>query len=89
MIVEWLLSLVAGVSEFFAALLPDWQVPDELTSPGGIVSQVIGYGSALGIFIDWPFVIAVGLIPLGVWASGILFRVAKTAATHIPFFGGH
>lgn len=88
MIVEWLLSLAARISEFFANLLPNWSVPPELTAPGGIISQVMGYGSALGIFVDWPFVIVVGLLPLAVWVFMLLFRTAKTIATHIPFFGG-
>lgn len=89
MIVEWFLGLVAGIATFVGDLLPDWEVPAELTDPGGIISQVLGYAGALGIFVDWPFVIVVGLIPLGVWAFGIIFRSVKSLISHIPFFGGH
>jgi hypothetical protein len=88
-IIEWFLGLVAGVIDWIGSLLPDWSVPPDLAAPGGIVSEVMGYGSALGVFIDWGACIVVGLLPLGVWVVGVLFRAAKTAASHIPWFGGN
>lgn len=89
MITEWFLSLVQGVVDWLAALMPDWEVPAELLDPGGIIQQVMGYGASLGIFVDWGFIIAVGLIPLGVWTIGLIFRGIKSLVSHIPFFGGN
>lgn len=89
MIVEWLLSVVAGAWEFMVGLVPDWTVPPELTDPGGIMADVLTLANGVGVWVDWVFLGAVALIPLSVWVIGVLWKTFRMIASHIgPQIGG-
>lgn len=89
MIVEWLVSVATGLWEFIGGLLPDWQLPAALADPNGFVGQVFSLGHGMAPFIDWQLVGLLGAIPLAVWVVGLLWRAARMALSHVPFFGGN
>ncbi len=89
MIIEWLMSVAAGLWGFVGSLLPDWELPAELTDPDGMLGQVFALGQGLSPFIDWAFVGLVGGIPLAVWVIGLLWKAFRMFISHFPFFGGN
>lgn len=89
MIVEWFLNLVAGIWEGVGSLFPDWEMPPELADPNGALGQVFALGQGLEPFADWNIIAGLAAIPLAVWVIGIIWKLLRMAASHIPFFGGN
>lgn len=89
MILEWLVGLAAGLFEWIANLLPDWEVPAGLTDPGGAIEQIVALSQGIGVFVDWGLLGLLAVIPLGVWLFGLIFRALKTLISHLPFVGGN
>lgn len=89
MIVEWLVAVGAGIWEFIAGLVPDWDMPRELADPNGSLGALFSMGQGLEPFVNWPLVTALGAIPLAVWVIGITWSAFRTLISHIPFFGGN
>jgi len=87
-IAEWFFALVAGIWDVMGAIFPDWDVPAELTDPGGGIETMVNAGAGAGVWVNWPFVITVALIPPAVWVIGILWKLFRTLISHIPGFGG-
>lgn len=88
MITEWFLNWAMGVAYWLVDLLPDWVVPDELADPGGMLESIYVNAMGVGIWLDWAGLIALALIPFGVWVTGILWKALRTAFSHFPFIGG-
>lgn len=89
MIVEWLVSVAAGLWEFIGSMLPDWEIPAELADPNGMLGQLFALGQGMEPFVNWTLVGILAAIPLAVWLIGITWRAFRTIASHIPFFGGN
>lgn len=88
MIVEWFLSLVAGLWGWLGGLLPDWEVPASITDPGGVIETILNAATGAGVWVDWVYLGVVGLIPLGVWLVGMGWKAFRTAWSHVPLIGG-
>lgn len=88
MIVEWFLGWTMSVVQWLVGLLPDWIMPPEIAAPGGLLSAVMGNAAGVGIWLDWGGLIALALIPFGVWATGIIWKSFRTGFSHFPGIGG-
>lgn len=88
MITEWFLNWVTSVVRWLVDLLPDWDFPEELSNPGGMLQTILANAAGVGVWIDWAAIIGLALIPLGVWVIGLLWKGLRTAFSHFPFIGG-
>ncbi|MDO8341540.1 MAG: hypothetical protein Q7T59_06220 [Candidatus Woesebacteria bacterium] len=88
MITEWFLNWAMGVVTWLVDLLPDWDWPAELAQPGGMLESILANAAGVGIWIDWAAIIALALIPLGVWVIGLTWKGLRTAFSHFAFIGG-
>jgi hypothetical protein len=87
-IVEWFIGWALGIVQWLVDLLPDWELPAELSDPGGMVETIMANAAGLGVWLDWGALITLALIPLGVWVIGIVWKSIRTAFSHFPFIGG-
>jgi hypothetical protein len=88
-ITEWFLNWVTSIlSWLLDTFLPDWDVPAELTNPGGMVEAILTNAAGLGAWIDFPAIALLAAVPFGVWVIGILWKSARTAFSHFPGIGG-
>ena len=88
MITEWIVQLATGFAAWLVGLMPDWEAPAELSDADGMLSSILELGAGLGPWVDWAFVGVVALIPLALWAGGLIWKLIRTVASHIPGFGG-
>lgn len=88
MIVEWLLDWTTGVVRFILGFLPDWDMPAELSNPGGMLETIMVNAAGVGVWLDWRALITLALIPFGVWVIGLVWKGFRTAFSHFPFIGG-
>lgn len=88
MIVEWLLSVAAGLWEWIATLLPDWELPAELADPNGWLAQVFALAQGIEPFAYWGLIGTLAAIPLAVYVSGLLWKAFRTGFSHFALFGG-
>lgn len=88
MITEWFLNWALGVVRWLVDLLPDWDMPAELSAPGALLDTVLANAAGVGVWIDWGAIIALALVPLAVWLIGVSWKALRTAFSHFPFIGG-
>lgn len=89
MILEWLLGLGAGVSEWVASIMPPIELPEQLVNIDEAINSIFAYGNGLGAWVDWSLCAVVLLVPLAVWAVGLTVRAVRVLISHVPFFGGN
>jgi hypothetical protein len=82
------MSVASTVGVWFATLLPDWAPPAELVNADDLISSVLDQGEGLGVLVPWSYVGLIAAIPLTLWVGGLLFKAARVALSHVPFFGG-
>ena len=88
MIIEWLLGIGVAIAQWFVDLLPDWDVPPEITNFDGMVNDFFATFEGVGVWAPWPLVLACVAIALGSWVIGITVKTARAVASYLPFFGG-
>lgn len=88
MIVEWLISVGAAISEWFAGLFPTDAPPAFVTEFGSLMTTLLDNLDGVAVWADWIFVLGVVSAVLGVWVTGVLIKFIRAVAAHIPFFGG-
>lgn len=88
MIIEWLISTGTAIATWFETLLPSFDVPEWFGQLGGNINKFFDAGAGLEPFVDWTFLGIIAAVPLGLWASGLLFKLARMLLSHIPFVGG-
>lgn len=88
MIVEWLLSVGAAISEWVASLMPPVEIPDEIVNVDDSINDLFALGSGLGAWVDWALCAIVLGIPLTIWVVGLSVRALRALIAHVPFFGG-
>lgn len=88
MIVEWLISLGATVSNWFASLFPVWDVPEFLVDFDATLNDVLGNLSGVGAWVDWLYILLIVTAVMAVWGIALLIKVARAVAAHVPFVGG-
>lgn len=88
MIVEWLMSLGAAVSGFFADFFAEVDVPGWLTNSTGSVYAFLSGASGLGNWFPWAILSACIGVSLTVYAISLLARVVQKVWGLIPVIGG-
>lgn len=88
MIVEWLMTVSAGFTEWVASLMPDWDPPGWMTDPLGPVVTGIGAGASMGAWVDWTAVgVIVGTTTL-VFAIAFGIKLVRAILSYVPLIGG-
>lgn len=80
--------LAAGVSDWVASLLPTDDAPAWLNAADDTVNVVFGNLNGVGVWVDWVYILIVVGVVLSVWSIGLLIKLARAVAAHIPLFGG-
>lgn len=89
MIVEWIVGLAAGIGSWFAGLFPtDWEPPEFLVDLDGTLNGVLANLGGVSVWADWVYIFAVVGAVLLIWGIGLVIKLARAVAAHIPFFGG-
>lgn len=89
MITEWIVTVAAGFFAWIADLFPDWDVPEVLTNPDGMINQLFSFGIGLEPFVNWGLIGVLAAIPLTVWVIGVTVKAVRVLLGHIPGFGGN
>lgn len=88
MITEWFISVGVTISAWFVTLLPNFDVPSWFGDVGLNINKFFVGAAGLNPFVDWAFLGVIASVPLGLWALGVVFRLARWVISHVPFFGG-
>lgn len=88
MITEWIIATGTAIASWFVSILPNFDVPQWFADLGLNINKFFANASGLGPFVDWNFLGIVASVPIGLWALGMLFRLARWVLSHVPLFGG-
>jgi len=89
MIVEWFISIGVNMSAWFSSLFPDdFEVPPFFAGFDDQLNSVFSNVDGMGVWADWLYILAVVGVVILVWGIGLLVKLARAIAAHIPFFGG-
>jgi len=88
MIVEWILSIGAGIAEWALTLFPKFE-PNQVANAAG---QVANIGTVVGGMSPWVNWFALGgqvFIVVGLYLTFLTFRILRALLGHIPGIGGN
>lgn len=88
MIVTWLLGIGDNVSAWLAGMWPDWTPPDFLVHFDTTLNGILHNLDGVSVWADWPFMLVVVALVLGVWATTAGVKLVRAIASYLPFVGG-
>jgi len=87
-IIEWLLSLMAGAWEGLCAALPAVPVPAWVSAGSGSVASVLGMAAQLGNWIPLELFGVVVLAVVACLLAGLAIKVTRIVASFVTLGGG-
>lgn len=88
MITEFFIGLGLSIARWFVGLFPEWQAPAGFASLDDTVNGFFARFDGVGVWAPWGLLGVCIAVALSVWGIGLVVKLARAIAAHIPFFGG-
>lgn len=88
MIVEWLMKLGTDLAAWFVSLFPQGDAPDFVLTLDDKINGLLANLGGVGVWADWPYMIGVVSVVVGIWAIGFAVKAVLTLWKLIPVIGG-
>lgn len=76
------------MSNWVASWFPTDDAPSWLAGADDTVNGVLDNLNGVGVWADWVYILVVVGSVVGIWVIGLLVKLARAVAAHIPQFGG-